>query len=608
VWPPIVLFLISFLIYALTAANEPMNIADANDFITAAYKKGVAHPPSYPLYVTMLHLMMRLPLPLTTAHVANLTSAFLQSLSLVVFYFCSIRLLEVIKIPRYKYFNVYASILGSLTLGFSYFYWEQATIAEIFGMANVFTGLVLLLFLYGYYKKSPTLFFGTLGLAAGRHQLVLLLVPALFLHIKPDLKLQEWIKGTTSFLVAFFLPYTLLFTFFDHNARLSWYFEPSVAGIWDLISRGVYKHAVPIEAVSKSVSLSHLTFSMTTLVYYLVNHISLSALLISFLGIVALRKFNKPLFIFFLTTLLISGPMLAIYMRFPMASESNDQMLYQGTYLKLRMFFLLEYMIGLLIPIGFAYLFGRISFQDKKSRLIIYAFLMVIPLSLIAKNYTVVNKRDRNFDREFYNQILVELPPNSVLITDSDYVFGLLYNKIILNTRPDILLLPTAMHMRWGYLQNILPSHFFNISGYYELVLSLVDWGITTNRPVFAVSPSQKFLNQIAVYGYTITPYGYSMEISKTPTNRAAPYDYSFTRRIITRKTDANDLWTRGKMGELTTLHSNMAFAYARLEDMEKANYHLNFAKQLVQEGKKSQEFIEQVEMILQEKSETEKL
>jgi len=44
----LLIFLVFTCIFALTTARYPINIADSNELMTAAYTHGIAHPPQLP--------------------------------------------------------------------------------------------------------------------------------------------------------------------------------------------------------------------------------------------------------------------------------------------------------------------------------------------------------------------------------------------------------------------------------------------------------------------------------------------------------------------------------------------------------------------------------
>jgi hypothetical protein len=54
-------FLLSILLYARTVAPT-VTLVDSGELILAAYGRGVAHPPGFPLYVVIAHLASMIPI------------------------------------------------------------------------------------------------------------------------------------------------------------------------------------------------------------------------------------------------------------------------------------------------------------------------------------------------------------------------------------------------------------------------------------------------------------------------------------------------------------------------------------------------------------------
>jgi hypothetical protein len=159
----LVLFAGTFLVYSTTVGRYPVNIADSSELLTAAYGKGLAHPPSYPLYSLFLMFITSIVQPDLVALVANMSSTLFQSTGVVLVFLISHLLL-----CRFTRLHITAisafSMSGALTLAFSTFYWDLATYAEVFALNSVFVGFVIYFFFQGYHRTHPWLFGALLGL------------------------------------------------------------------------------------------------------------------------------------------------------------------------------------------------------------------------------------------------------------------------------------------------------------------------------------------------------------------------------------------------------------------------------------------------------------
>ncbi|XP_063678706.1 protein O-mannosyl-transferase TMEM260-like [Bolinopsis microptera] len=114
-----------------TSASIPSG--DAGDFIMASHHFGVAHPPGYPLYVTLGYIWMKL-LPFgSPAFKLNLLTSMIGGLAATIVY-----------ITTYKITNfIPSAVFASTVFGFSHLVWFHSVGAEIFSLNNLFCALLL---------------------------------------------------------------------------------------------------------------------------------------------------------------------------------------------------------------------------------------------------------------------------------------------------------------------------------------------------------------------------------------------------------------------------------------------------------------------------------
>lgn len=130
---PLLLLLFCFLLYLRTLAPDIL-AADSGEFQLVAANLGVAHPPGFPLYTMLAHLMTRLPLGPTAAFRVNLFSAVTSTLALAAVY------LSVFKLTR----RILPSVAAVLALATATTFWAQATTANIRSMTALFTAVIFL--------------------------------------------------------------------------------------------------------------------------------------------------------------------------------------------------------------------------------------------------------------------------------------------------------------------------------------------------------------------------------------------------------------------------------------------------------------------------------
>jgi 4-amino-4-deoxy-L-arabinose transferase-like glycosyltransferase len=129
-WLPILLFIGFFGLYLFTLAPDLLP-ADNGEFQLVAANLGVAHPPGFPLYTLLAHLMTRLPVGPTDAYRVNLLSAVTSSLTVVLVY------LSATAIGRGRL----AGLIAALALGTATTFWAQATTANIRSLTALLAAL-----------------------------------------------------------------------------------------------------------------------------------------------------------------------------------------------------------------------------------------------------------------------------------------------------------------------------------------------------------------------------------------------------------------------------------------------------------------------------------
>ena len=125
------LFVAFLILYVVTLAPDVL-AADSGELQTVAAQLGVAHPPGFPLYVLLAHLMTRLPVG-SPAYAVNLLSAVFGALTVVVVYRSGLLLAE----------RHLPALLGAVALGTATTFWSQATTANVRSLTALFAALAI---------------------------------------------------------------------------------------------------------------------------------------------------------------------------------------------------------------------------------------------------------------------------------------------------------------------------------------------------------------------------------------------------------------------------------------------------------------------------------
>ena len=125
------LFTAFLVLYIATLAPDVL-AADSGELQVVAAQLGVAHPPGFPLYVMLAHLMTRLPFG-SPATAVNLLSAVFAALTVVVVY-RSGWLLTNRPLP---------ALIGAVALGTATTFWSQATTTNVRSLTALFAALAI---------------------------------------------------------------------------------------------------------------------------------------------------------------------------------------------------------------------------------------------------------------------------------------------------------------------------------------------------------------------------------------------------------------------------------------------------------------------------------
>lgn len=210
-------FLVASMVYLLTLEST-VSLWDCGEYITAAYKLEVGHPPGAPLFMVLGRLFSFFAAPENVAVWINRLSAFSSSFT-ILFMFWSLTLFVKKMILSKKselssgdQIAIFLSAgVGALAYTFSDSFWFSAVEGEVYAMASLFTAVVfwailkwdeeMALIQNGTLSldQSPNrwliLILFLLGLAIGVHLLGILVIPAICFVIYFRVYKEASVKG-----------------------------------------------------------------------------------------------------------------------------------------------------------------------------------------------------------------------------------------------------------------------------------------------------------------------------------------------------------------------------------------------------------------------------
>lgn len=432
---PLLLFLGLLTLYIHNLSRSVYG-GDVGDFVTAAYVRGVAHPPGYPFFTILSSLLISFPFQ-TPAFMVGLISACSGAIGIVLFYLI---ILELTK-------NKFLAVLTSLIVSFSYFFWFYSEIAEVFILHTCF---ILLLFYIGilYYKKPTTkklvIFSFILGLSFTNHHTTALFLPSFFLLLMKGLKKQFFplsIKSlrTLLFTVVAFLSAFAVYVYIpiaaSHNPIINWDHVHDIPSFFHLLLRKDY--GTLTAGVFHQPSLEQRIVILKSYTFEIISQLTIPVVFLCLIGMIALFKKNTIIFFSFLLGFLFSGPIFITYAGFPLYGP-----FFSGVYE--RFLLVSSVVIIFFFPFGLQFITDGLAniIGSKKWNTLIQGIFLLIPCMLFIYNFPKTNLSNIFIGDNLAYDLLNPLPKNSILFINGDTaLFNTWYVHYVLHVRPDVRLI-----------------------------------------------------------------------------------------------------------------------------------------------------------------------
>ncbi len=446
---PIALALIVFGVYARTLGTH-VGRADTFEFQVVAPTLGIAHPTGYPLMVILGKLFSLLPIG-STAFRVNLTSAVLAASATVVVY----ALIAQLSGRRLIAF------VAALAFAASRVVWSQAIVVEVYALNAVIAGVALRLLVGSPPPPSPSgrgaggegggevyALSLALGLGLSHHLTTILLLPALVLAIliaRPRLSIRTTLTTLGLFLLglAAWLYIPLRWPALHGGAPMTpaefveWITGARFGGAlilsawsdptrWDIVTRFLLEAFGPAGAALAAAGLIGLALrrwraALLTLVVFAAY---------VFYGLV---YFVPDVSVFLIPAYLV----MAIWIGAGAA-------------------FLVDWLNAAMWRMWRA---ARWSIAAQHAPLcgdavyvVSLTLLLLIPISLLARNFSIVDQRGAGEQAETWGRYVLgsPIPEGAALLVDSEKIAPLVYLQATENLRPDldILVLGTEQEYR----------------------------------------------------------------------------------------------------------------------------------------------------------------
>ncbi|TEU10438.1 MAG: DUF2723 domain-containing protein [Anaerolineales bacterium] len=559
------LALFSLILYVRTAAPTVLT-ADGGEFQFVPYMAGIAHPTGYPLY-TMLGWLWSHVLPLgDVAYRMNLFSVLWAAAAVTLLYITSILFLRLVS-PGIPQGTLYVSALvATATLAVSQTFWSQAIIAEVYSLHAFFVVLVFYLLLRwqaatganwrpsricnpagaedrgeekaaGKTRQSAAcllLVAFTYGLSLTHHRTMLLLAPAVAVFLwlagvetRPTATGGRMIhdgKFALKALLVLLLP-LLLYLYIPWRAPFTPYvrlplsadkelvlYQNTPQGFFNLVMGQMFRG----ELGYRTETLPRLRMAADLLR----GQFGLVGMALGLLGVLRLA-FGRRWALLALTGLTYLANLLFTLVYF----IGDIFVLFIPSYLVFALWLALGAATlgegigeGIVRWKGTAMRYG--SWEERYQKLIsgirslgslaAVIPLCILPLALLARNYSQTDQSHNYEVRDLWQEILAEgLPWRAILVSnDRDEIMPLWYYQFVEGRRPDLN----------GLFPRIVPEPT------YENIVRLVDDILTTGRPIYLI----KEMPGLEIK-YQLEPFGSLVQVVGPAVNKAPDY----SQRVI---------------------------------------------------------------------------
>lgn len=409
-------FLAGFAIYLYAACPTLAPYRDAGEMATAGPLLGIAHPPSYPLYILLGRIADLFPLG-SHAFRINLLSVLASSLLLsFLFSFLESRL------------GLLAALISVLALGANRTFLSVASVSEMYSLSLLFAALLLILGLKikeEFSEKRVFLLSFLFGLFLGNRTDLLLLAPALAYFVLSSGRLTLRLFFTS--LLFFFLGLSIYLALPLRSSQwplLDWNHPADLGNFWGTLTRRGYGGT--LDLLSKSYAAgANFDANLRCYGLHIFRNFGIAGILLIVLG---LRSRGLGL------AFLFSGPVFLFLANMP--PNPHALAIVEPHWL----------LPDLILVFWLAHGFKRLS-DYLRSRHFALAWALALACLLqalfLAKAHAgEASRRQNYFAYDFARNIFRTLPPGSILAAKEDVqIFSLWHYHLAEKKRPDLALL-----------------------------------------------------------------------------------------------------------------------------------------------------------------------
>jgi 4-amino-4-deoxy-L-arabinose transferase-like glycosyltransferase len=435
----------AFALYYATAARDIV-VGDTPELITACALRGIAHPPGYPLFTILGHLLSEMPLLGTIPFRVNLLSVLCDSLTVAVVFFTALRLTKA----------RLASALAALTLAITPLFWSWSLAAEVFPLNNLIAASLICCLISWHERPERSAwliaaaFFAGLGLT--NHQTIVLLGPAVCFVLwrrRETLLARPRVIGFCVIAFALgLLPYLYIPIAAAYHPAYSWGDISSWRDFITLVLRKNYGSGRLVSATD------YLGGSAISRIIALGASFGPLAGTLSIFGVIEAFRRMRWYIWFVLIAFVFAGPFFVSITNLNLATAPSALFVLQ------RFFLLSHVILAPLLAFGIL-LLGEVVPSLGIGRQRIAAALVSIAIVVTAfVTYRHVDLSRNQIARIFATDVYQTVEPGTVLLGTGDgLVFPLLYGQLVDGFDPEVTLVIVPLLKTDWYVRQLRRRH-----------------------------------------------------------------------------------------------------------------------------------------------------
>jgi tetratricopeptide (TPR) repeat protein len=439
-------FLVVLCIY-LRTLTPTVGLTDSGELTVAAWSLGNAHPPGFPFYLMLTHLVMLLPIG-SLAWKANLASALFGAAACAVTSLAAGELLLAeAKANLDRVVFALVTALAGLLLAFSRTLWSYAVVAEVYALNLALLALLYLLVLAWRRTRSPALLYTAavvFGLALGVHHATIVLgftgiaflvvrTAGLRLFRSRTLLITALLSVAALVAVYAYLPLAAA-----HKPPLNWGDPHDLGSVVEHITAKQYR-----QYISSARQGEQLSASIGIILRDLAPRWAPLPLLLAALGFIALFRDDRTLFWTFLLPLAATFAWSTIY---PITNDPDA-------------YLLPAILILVLAAASGAYtLVQWLSTQGVRRA--VAGALLVLPIVAAVTAWPYRNRSRFYVAKDYADNALKPMGPNALLLTGDWQLYApLFYFQTAEGVRQDVRAVEVGLLIRSWYLEQLARTY-----------------------------------------------------------------------------------------------------------------------------------------------------